>query len=472
MKFIKHIILPLFLCFCQCIIAQNVIIEVNFDKSFGKDANSLINKNIDISYINDRVSLQEVSAQRIAVGEDLKAVGRITLDGEKETIVKVGLREFHFLGVPGNSYTIKVLPYDDSAYNFSLKEVLPVEFSMEKNDNINFPVEDVDTMLNNFIADNYRMLLIKDSATISNLNKLEKSLTDKYASNQYMATYVNYEFASLKYGLTIGSQKKVREELFASSPILYDNIGYMDCFNTVFSHYFSQGYKFIDRNDIEKYLDANNYNGFNDALGRDPVLVNEVFRELVFLQGMKDAYLEGVFDRERILKMIEKFVSITKFDKHKQIAKNLLDYLPTRDFFGKKTKELMVKDIDGNKVSINKFMDKPLVVGLIQLDCTSCLKELETIHYFYDSIKDNCNIVIISMDNSFEKMYNFVKNSKAGSKYKFPFVHFDFNWDIVEQYHLHFLPKFVLINPDGTIKRNPFDNPSSGSLKQFSDKNK
>ena len=99
MKFIKHIILPLFLCFCQCIIAQNVIIEVNFDKSFGKDANSLINKNIDISYINDRVSLQEVSAQRIAVGEDLKAVGRITLDGEKETIVKVGLREFHFLGV-------------------------------------------------------------------------------------------------------------------------------------------------------------------------------------------------------------------------------------------------------------------------------------------------------------------------------------------------------------------------------------
>ncbi len=459
----RFLILTLLLSLVTLTYAQNISVSISGDKIAGKE--------IQLSCITDRISLAEQTIATIHNNEySTNANFSFSFDGTRESILKIDNREFHFLATPGNKYFINILPYNDSVFSFAMKEVLPCEMTMEKEDKINYPIEDVDTLLNNFIADNYRLLYIKDSSTIAKLNKLEKDLILKYTTNEYLSNYVKYEFASLRYGLYIGSRLKVKEELFKDSKVLYDNIGYMDCFNTVFNHYFSQGYKYISQMDMEKWLDAGNYSAFNDALGRDSILKNEVFREIVFLQGMKDAFLDGIFERTRILNMIEKFEKQTKFDNHQKIATNLRKYLTERDFGGKKINDLKVKNIEGETISLLDFNDKPLVLCLIQLDCTACLKELETIHFYYDSIKENSNVVVISFDNTFEKMYNFVKNSKTGSKYQFPFVHFDYNWQLTQEYKLHFFPTFVLINMDGTIRRNPMESPSQGSLKQFMNK--
>ena len=443
--------------------SQNVFININGD--------NVRNQTVRLSCIDDRISLMERNLKTVNTDENTTSIDiNIILDCTKELILKMGVKEYHFLAVPGNTYSLKILPYDEDKYSFSVKEILPVVFSIEKDDNVNYRMEDVDTCLNNFVSDNLRMLYMKDSSTFAALNTLEKQLTRKYIRNEYISAYIKYEFASLKYGLSLSNRKKLQMELFQNSPVLSDNIGYMDCFNTVFSHYFSQGYKFISAEDIEKWLDGVNYSAFNDALGRDSVLKNEIVREVVFLQGMKDAFLDGVFSRSRIFAMLDKFETQTKFSEHKKVAENLKEYLSARDFHGKKISDLKFKNIEGNTVSLNEFLDKPLVICLVQLDCTACLKELQTINYYYDSIKDNCNIAVVCLDNSFEKMYNFVRNSKIGSLYQFPFLYFDNNWEIVEEFKLHFFPTFILMNTDGTIKRNPMESPSAGSLKQFMNK--
>ncbi|MGP1514989.1 MAG: TlpA family protein disulfide reductase [Bacteroidales bacterium] len=443
--------------------SQNVFINLQGE--------SLKEQNIRLSCIDDRISLIEKTLKSFKADENTTFVSiNITLEEIKEVALKVGIREFHFIAVPGNTYYINVLPYKVDDFSFAMKQILPVEFSMQHNDNTNNQIEDIDTCLNNFIEENFRMLQLRDSISITKLNKLQHDLSLKYASNEYVSNYLKYEFASLKYALYIVNREKIQQNLFQSSAILYDNIGYMDCFNTVFSHYFSKGYKFISKEDIEKWLDANNYSAFNDALGRDSILKNEMVREMVFLQGMKDAFLDGVFARSQIFKILDKFEKQTKFSQHKKIAANLKKYLSARDFHGKELPSMLLKNIEGNEILLQKYMNKPLIVCLMQTDCTTCLKELETIHYYYDSIKTNCNVVAISFDKSFEKMYNFVKNSKTGVKYEFPFLYFNYNWDIVEEFKLHFFPTFVLINPDGKIAQNPFASPSIGSLKKFMNK--
>ena len=93
-----------------------------------------------------------------------------------------------------------------------------------------------------------------------------------------MENYINYEFESVLYSFSLKSRLATKQEMFTNSPILYDNIGYMDCFQTIFERYFSLGYKYISRRDMESWLLSADYSAFNDALGRDKVLVNEVFR--------------------------------------------------------------------------------------------------------------------------------------------------------------------------------------------------
>jgi len=460
-KFITYSVL--FVCLLTKLNAQNVFIRVEGDNLKGQ--------NVRLSCIDDRISLLEQTLFSVNLDDNTTNTNiDISLSDIKEVALKIGLREYHFLAVPGNTYTINILPYDSNEVSFTYKDILPIEFSMQKDDNINLPLEYIDSIYNNFLTQNFRNLYLKDSLSLENLNKLEKELSLKYVTNDYASNYIKYEFASLRFALAIGNRKKLIQDIFQSSPILYDNIGYMDCFSSVFSHYFSQGYKFISKEDLEKWLDANNYSALNDALGRDEILQNEIIRELVFLQGMKDAFWDGTFNRNRILKMLEKFENTTKFAKHKQIATNLIEYLLNKDFQGKKLPSLQVKNIEGEEINLENFMDKTLLVCLVQLDKVACLKELETIHYYYDSVKEKCNIAVICFDNSFEKMYNFVRNSKVGNKYKFPFLYFDKNWRIVEEFNLHFFPTFILIDKDGTIKRNPFDSPSSGSLIQFTNK--
>ncbi|MBP3254655.1 MAG: redoxin domain-containing protein [Bacteroidales bacterium] len=456
----------IFLTFCilgvLLLQAQNVTFTVKGD--------SLGGKTVKMSYFDDRISLleKEIGSKKLSDGETL-AEFQASLSGVKEMVLKVNLREFHFLARPGTKYSFEVLPWQDTAYSFAFKEILPVKMSMEKYDVINNSVEDADTTLENFLESNYRMLSIKNKDTKLAFDSLQQYLADKYKADEYSSDYIRYEFAAVSYALGLDSKKAIRDSLFKKSPVLYDNIGYMDCFNTVFSRYFSQGYKFIKLSDIEKWLDNNDYAAFNDALGRDGVLENEIFRELVFLQGMKDAFLDGIFSRERILAMLNTFIGQTKFTQHKEIAANLTEYLRSKDFSGKKTKPLEFKDIDGNNVSITQYNDKPLLLCIVRLSDISSLKELETIHFYYDSIKNNCNVLVLCCDNTFESMYNFVKNSKSGSKYQFPFIHFDFNWDIQQEYKLHFFPAFLLIGTDGTVLQNPMPAPSSGVLKKFFD---
>lgn len=447
---------------------QNIFISGN-----GQDIKG---KTIRLSIIADRLSMLEKDVNEIKLGnEDTTFKFNLTLSSPTEVIVKINLFDYHFIAKPGNKYNLHVLPFnytkDDSLAALAYGVSLPIELNQETDDGINNPMLDFDTTLDNYLYQNHRLLFVKDSAAMQNLWNILYKYGTKGEKGSYRELYCSYKIAEVAYGLNLRSRKHIKDSLFANSPILYSNVGYMDCFKTVFSQYFAQGYKYIKRNDLEYYLRTNDYNSLSDALGRDEVLKNEVFREFVFLQGMKDAYLSSTFNKYDIINMINKFASQTKFPEHKEIAKNLIEYLLNKSYSGQEYKDFVVKDVDSNNINIKSLLNKPLILNFVRLDDIASLRELETIHYYYDSIKDNCNILTICCDNSFEKMYNFLKNNKIGSKYKWAFAYFNNNYSLLQEYKVHFYPTFVLINTDKKIESNPMNEPSCGGLLKFKVKN-
>ena len=456
----RILILGLLIVSTVNVIAQNVVINIKTDNLKGKE--------VRVSCIDDRLTMhsEELFRHNVEQEEDFLDV-KFTVDGIKEVSLRVDWHEFTFLAVPGNNYYINVLSYDDTLSSYIRIEPLPVRFSSDKDDGVNYGLEDIYVCLSDFIAQNLRRLSVKDSLCSVMLDKLQDSLLNEYGKSDYLKQYIRYEFASVRYCFSLISQSKIRYSLFGNEDILYDNIGYTECFNTVFSSYFTKGYKYIGKKDIENWLDARDYDKFNDALGRDSVLKNELFREFVFLSGMKDAYLNGDFSRSAILVMLDVFKNKTKFERHRQMADNLAKYLKSRDFGGTEIKDFDVKDINGDIVSTKQYRDKQLLVNFVKLDNIPSLKELEVINFYYDSIKDNCNVLTVCFDSNFEKMYNFIKNGKIGKKYQWPIVYFDNNWEMAEFYQIHFFPQFVLVDKDGTIIKNPVESPSLGGLKEF-----
>ncbi|MDO5760882.1 MAG: thioredoxin-like domain-containing protein [Bacteroidota bacterium] len=462
------LILFLIISLCYNVQSQNVFVSGS-----GKNIKG---KKISLYSVADRFSGYVQKVDSIELKEnDTTFSSSFIIDGVKELIVQIDLMKYAFVAEPGMKYYLSIGEFNfsqqDSAKAFMYGMHLPVSLQSEKYDRINSPLLEVDNLLGEYTYQNRRMLFIKDSLAVEGLLSLKDSLLIKYKDNEYISNYITYEFESILYTFYLKSRKTTKQNLFASSPILYDNIGYVDCFQTIFERYFSLGYKYISRKDMETWLINGNYSAFNDALGRDEILKNEVFRELVFLQGMKDAYLDGYFDKKLILNMLDKFKGSTKFEKHILIANNMINYLSRINATNTNIGNYKVRNIDQEIIELKSlFNEKPTLVAFVRLDDIACLKELESIHFCYDSVKENINIISICMDNNFEKMYNFIRNNKVGNKYKWHFVYFDNNYDMTSAFHLRMIPSFVLLDKEGKIIETPFESPQTGSLMKYKNK--
>lgn len=433
---------------------------------------ALENKTVKLSCVEDRLSLLQKERQRKTVAQGDSVVNfELTLDGVSELIISIDAYSYSFLAQPGNIYDMRLRDFNfnlaDSFNVLMYRVELPIEIITPDND-LTSKIIAFDSKVNDFIVKNRRKLYPqKDSLTIASLYALRDEVLKEENGVGYFSDYVKYEFAAIERSLSLRNFNRLRNEFFVDKPMLYFNVGYMDCFNSVFDHYFSKGNKSISQAELDFWLTTHNYDDFIDALGKDSVLRNEKFRELVFIKGMKDVYLDGVYEKSDVINLLEQLAKNTKFEEHKTIAENTIEALLSVSHSGKEFGDFVLKSVSNEKVNLSSLRDKPLILNFVKLNDVESKRELEVVHAMYDSIKANCNIVTISCDKNLDALYNFVKNTKVGSKYQWNMLHFDSNYDLLEYYKVKAFPMFILISPEGKIMENPMRNPSEGSLLRF-----
>ena len=429
-------------------------------------------KRVKLSLVEDRLSFLRTEMVESLVGEGDSVVNfAVTLDGVSELVISIDAYSYSFLAQPGVIYEMRLNDFNfdlSESFNVLMYNVeLPIEILSPENE-LTSRVVAFDYEVNDYIVKNRRKLYpMRDSVAIAGLYDLKAKFLQGEDASSYFASYVNYEFATLERSLGLRNYNRLRNSLFIDKPILYFNVGYMDCFNNVFDQYFSKGNKFVSQAEIDFWLSTHNYDDFIDALGKDSVLRNEKFRELVFIKGMKDIYSEGYFERVDVLKMLELMAAQSKFEEHRKIALNTVNALLSVSHSGKEFGDFVLKTVSDENVNLSQYMDKPLVLNFVKLNDVESKRELEVVHAMYDSISSNCNIITISCDKNLDALYNFAKNTKVGSRYKWQMLHFDGNYDLLEYYKVKAFPMFILISKDGRVMENPMRNPSEGSLLRF-----
>ncbi|MDR1005839.1 MAG: 4Fe-4S binding protein [Bacteroidales bacterium] len=432
-------------------------------------------KTIRIYQIADQISTleTEIASQSIAANDSLFAF-KLTLADVTPLIVRIDNYENSFLAEPGKIYSLFIPAFNynlaDSLNFYSRKIILPIEIVGDSG--INTQIADFDARFETFITNNIDHLMRKGNREIrDSINDFKSRFIKDSIDNSYFATYVRYETAQLLYSLGLVNRNKMKAQMFADKPVAYSNIGYTDCFNIVFEDYIAHGNRNMPPHIVQRWLAKGQYDVMIDSMGTDSVLKNEILREYVFLKGMKDAYFTRGIVQEDVLSILDTFIIKTKFEKHREIAQNLKIYLRqmTR---GSRIEDLTLMNIDGKPVKMKSLLgDKPVVFCFIKVKDVPSRRELETIHMLYDKLKDSIKIVVVSFDLSLDALYNFVKNTKVGSRYTFDMLHFNFNWDMLDKFLIRDFPTFVLVSPEGKILDGHLPSPSDmeGSINLQSD---
>ena len=420
-------------------------------------------KKIEVITASDLITGLEKTLAQATV--DSTASFTLTLNTDKtiSAFLNIGFHRGELFLEPGRLYNVFIAPLN---YNgmlelnpFEESQSLEITLQGNKPDELNTLIQAFNTEYNKFILDNFNYLYQdKDKARLDTFRvRMVRKFPD--IKKTYFNEYVKYKLASIEQVANVMGKSPMIKKYFSDSPILYDNVEYMDFFREFFSKYItttSRPLKFLNYSGMLN--GPNSYTVLMKALEADTLLRKPVLRELVLLRCLMEMYDDPLYKQESIQTTLAMIANDSKFPENKMIAEDLLKYL-TRLRPGSVAPGFTLQDRNRRQVSLSDLKGKPVLLGFWTTYCQSCLSEMEMMKPLYDKYHDRMTFVSISADKEFMKMLFFLNLKKD---FTWTFLHLGDGIGLLRDYNVRSFPLFVLIDSQGRIVKYPADLPDSG----------
>ena len=420
-------------------------------------------KKIEVITTSDLITGLEKTLTQATVDSTASFTLSLSTDETLSAFLNIDFHRGELFLEPGKSYAVSIAPLN---YN-EIQEVNPFEESQSleitlqgnKPDELNTLIQAFNTEYNKFVLDNFNYLYRdKDKARLDTFRiRMVRKFPD--VKNAYFNDYVKYKIASIEQVANVMGKSPMIKKYFSDSPILYDNIEYMDFFREFFSKYIttiSRPLKFLNYSGMLN--GPNSYPALMKALEADTLLRKLQLRELVLLRNLMEMYDDPLYKQESIQNTLAMIAKDSKFTENKIIANDLVKYL-TRLRQGGAAPGFTLQDRNRRQVSLSDLKGKPVLLGFWTTYCQSCLSEMELLKPLYDKYHDRMAFVSISADKEFMKMLFFLNHKKD---FTWTFLHLGDGIGLFRDYNVRSLPLFVLIDSQGKIVIYPADLPGSG----------
>ncbi|MEI6883079.1 MAG: TlpA disulfide reductase family protein [Bacteroidota bacterium] len=413
------------------------------------------------------------NTDQLLAKEKIDTNGRFSISAvvEKTFLGRLSI-DFHtvdFFIEPGKTYEVSIAPYkyDDvkelnpfiNATNLQIKLVgLPA-------DDINYILAEFDGIYNAFLVEHFNSLYRDHNRSLlDTLNtKLRQAIGNP--ADPYIRNYMEYKLANVIQLTQAMNQAGIGYSYFTTKPVLYDNVEYMDFFNSYFSKYLVATSRLLKKNDYHALLTAPDpYAALMKALLADSILKPEPLRELVLLKGLMEMYASAPPDDQRQIISVLKFVEMKGKDQNSRVtATNIIKSL-TNLQPGSPAPKFRLKDKYDNFVKLDSLKGQIVVLNFWTSYCTGCTDEMDLIRPLADKYKGKVAFVSISSEYYWIKMLYFVNLKKD---WNWTFLHIGNQIDVLKAYDVRSLPLFVIIDKLGNIYKYPADFPGNGLEKSI-----
>jgi peroxiredoxin len=335
----------------------------------------------------------------------------------------------------------------------------------DTNDVLNRSVQKLNVIYNRFLYAHLNELTNREFK--KTIDSLEVALDTTFSKVKlsFFKDYLTYRMASLE----LMNQQASNDNLFFKylyhRPVQYLNVEYMSFFSDYFENYFQA----IDRPvnlDVMRFIinKQGSFPALLDSMGADTLLWNEVLRECVMLEILKTVYGIPNFKRDNIIEILRQVSTDSKFEQHKKIASNLISVLRKNDK-GQPAKEFALLTAADDTVKLKDYRGKYVYLNFFTTWNISCLQELELMRKLYDKYSQSVQFISICCDREFMKMYHFSREKK----YPWPLIHFNNDYDLLDDFGVSNYPHFVLLDRKGNFITDHAESPSQNIEKKFNE---
>jgi len=288
----------------------------------------------------------------------------------------------------------------------------------------------------------------------------------------FYSVYVRYRIALIE-NMYYGKERlRVYAKYLETPYVFYDNPAYMDFISLFFENYLYSGSRHITKGMLRQDInELNNYHKLVDDLGKDPLLRNEIIRELVLMKGLSElkAYPEE-FKLKNLESLMADLSKYTKFKEHRQMSEDMRKSFHMLDVGGDMP-AFLLKDVHGRPVSSSQFAGKYLYIHFFTSYCQDCIREMPILKYLRELYGSKVEFLSVMLDYEPMKLYHFLRDYPD---FNWQFAHFDGQFDFIDAYKPFSLPLGMLVDPQGKVAAYPAPSASEGLaelfLKMFGDK--
>ncbi len=310
--------------------------------------------------------------------------------------------------------------------------------------------------INNFewktasIVDYFAPNIISDMGN-NEFDSITKNIKDRfpleYAPTNFFKSYIYYYYANLEGVILHKSPDSLYKKYLDNEYVLYDNPSYMSFFNAFYRNYLLTS-KHIGKQLLTESINQGaNYLALFNAVGKDPFLINERIRELAIIQNLAELCENKEFNRKNIINLLKEIAQTSHFEEHRTIANNML-YKVNLLQSGSVLPKAQFKEIGGSSFQFSDLKGKWVYVQFFNMDCPDCIREMMVIKQLKEKYGENIEFVSLSLDFTISHLLQF---KEKYPQFDWHFVHFNdqFNW--IDEMGINSLPDNLLINPDGTL---------------------
>lgn len=451
----RHFLFPVLLIFvCTLTTAQKVVITGTAPGAEGKK--------IFLNKFSDLITFEEKCLDSSTVD----STSKFTLSCTPGEIIYVSVSiDFHKTELfiePSNKYELSIAPMDYNNYKeinpFLQSQNLQTEFKTSLSD-INLQINEFNNLYDNFILENFEALYRERNK--SKVDSFRVIVDNRFSGfrNPYFIQYVFYKLASIEQLTQALNQPQLAAKYFLDKPVLYENLEYMDFFNSFFSKYISVTSKTLHKIDFLPLLKVSEpFPKLMKTLAKDTVLKNEQLRELVLLKGMMEFFNTANYNQDEVLNVIRSVNLQSKFPENRLIAADMIGHL-MKLRSGTKAPDFRLPDLQKKQVSLKDLRGKPVLICFWTTYCPTCLSEMDIMKSLFDKYKDRVQFIGISADRDFIMMRYFLEKKKD---YTWTFLHMGDQFKLLKDYEVRSFPLFVLIDEEGDIYKYPAEFPDGG----------
>ncbi len=325
----------------------------------------------------------------------------------------------------------------------------------DKND-LNKLIQRLNINYNRFIKDN--IFWMKTQRIHYKVDTFSLAMKDTFGlvNNDFFNDYLKYRLASLKLLTNYNDNRKLMLEYIYQKPILFDNVEYMTFLSNLFDNYFEDLTRPVNLSDLKVPVNTNRSSAeAMEVLGKDTLLKNEKLREIVFLKTLDVLYASSNFNKKAVVEVLRQLSNTSKFDTHKLIARNMI-WQYTHFDKGFAAPDFALRNSNDSLVKLSSYKGKMVYLNFYASWCVDCIDEMELMKKLYEKYQNDVEFVSISVDRENINMVYLARDRK----YKWTFLHFNNDYELLENFGVYSYPSFVLIGADGKYIQCPAVSPS------------